>query len=135
MVSNKLGHKNHWAVADYLQRSARHLSSQTDLDHAYAVGSMAVEYAVAGHNAVMPAIIRDQDQDYSWTLEMAPLDKVANVEKFLPEEYIREDGYGITEACRKYLTPLICGEPDTPYKNGLPVHAELTLELVDKKLG
>ena len=135
MISAKLGHKNHWAVADYLQRSARHLSSQTDLDHAYAVGSEAVEYAVAGHNAVMPAIIRGEDQDYSWTLEMAPLDKVANVEKFLPAEYIREDGYGITEACRKYLTPLICGEPDTPYRNGLPVHAKLELKLTDKKLG
>ena len=135
MISAKLGHKNHWAVADYLQRSARHLSSQTDLDHAYAVGAEAVEYAVAGHNAVMPAIIRGEDQDYSWTLEMAPLDKVANVEKFLPAEYIREDGYGITNACRKYLTPLICGEPDTPYRNGLPVHAKLELELADKKLG
>ena len=134
MISAKLGHKNHWAVADYLQRSARHLSSQTDLDHAYAVGAEAVEYAVAGHNAVMPAIIRGEDQDYSWTLEMAPLDQVANVEKFLPADYIREDGYGITEACRKYLTPLICGEPDTPYKNGLPVHAELVLNLAEKKL-
>lgn len=134
MISAKLGHKNHWAVADYLQRSARHLSSQTDLDHAYAVGAEAVEYAVAGHNAVMPAIIRGEDQDYSWTLEMAPLDQVANVEKFLPADYIREDGYGITEACRKYLTPLICGEPDTPYKNGLPVHAELALNLAEKKL-
>ena len=135
MVSSKLGHKNHWAVADYLQRSARHLSSQTDLDHAYAVGKEAVEYAAAGHNAVMPAIIRGDGDDYSWKLEMAPLEKVANVEKFLPPEYISKDGYGITEACRKYLTPLICGEPKTPYKDGLPVHAELKLELVDKKLG
>eukprot|EP00903_Cladosiphon_okamuranus_P004275 g4273.t1 len=134
MISTKLGHKNHWAVADYLQRSARHLSSQTDLDHAHAVGVEAVEYAVAGHNAVMPAIIRGTGTEYSWSLEMAPLDKVANVEKFLPKEYIREDGYGITETCRDYLTPLICGEPKTPYKDGLPVHAELALKLVEKKL-
>lgn len=133
MVSSKLGHKNHWAVADYLQRSARHLSSQTDLDHAYAVGVEAVEYAAAGHNSVMPAIIRGKGE-YSWTLEMAPLDKVANVEKFLPPEYIREDGYGITDACREYLTPLICGEPETPYEKGLPIHAKLKRQLIEKKL-
>lgn len=134
LISNKLGHKNHWAVADYLQRSARHLASKTDLDQAYAVGEEAVEYAVAGHNAVMPAIIREEGTNYRWKLEMAPLDKVANVEKFLPADYIRGDGYGITEACRDYLTPLICGEPDTPYKDGLPVHATLSCALVDKIL-
>lgn len=135
MISANLGHKNHWAVADYLQRSARHLSSQTDLDHAFAVGAEAVEYAVAGHNAVMPAIIRNEGSEYSWGLDMAPLDKVANVEKFLPEDYISEDGYGITDACREYLTPLISGEPETPYKDGLPVHAKLKLSLAEKKLG
>ena len=135
MISTKLGHKNHWAVADYLQRSARHLASQTDLDQAYAVGAEAVEYAIAGHNAVMPAITRDEGSEYSWTLEMAPLNKIANVEKFLPKEYISEDGYGITESCRRYLSPLIYGEPQTPYKDGLPVHAKLALTMVDKKLG
>ena len=134
IVSEGLGLKNHWAVADYLQRSARHLSSQTDLDHAIAVGNEAVEYAVAGHNAVMPAIIRDANAPYAWHLDMAPLSNIANVEKFLPPEYISEDGYGITEACRDYLTPLISGEAHTPYNNGLPVHAALTFSLIDKRL-
>ena len=135
MIQSELGHKYHWAVADYLQRSARHISSQTDLDHAYAVGAEAVKYAIEGHNAVMPAIIREGGETYSWHLEMAPLDQVANVEKFLPAEYIREDGYGITDAGRAYLQPLIAGEAYTPYENGLPVHAKLKLQLTDKKLG
>lgn len=135
MIRNELGHKFHWSLADYLQRSARHLSSQTDLDHAYAVGEKAVEYAIEGHNAVMPAIIRDPGETYSWHLEMAPLDQIANVEKFLPAEYIREDGYGISEAGRAYLQPLIEGEAFQPYKNGLPVHAQLKFILIDKKLG
>ena len=135
MVQNELGYKYHWAVADYLQRSARHLSSQIDLDQAYAVGTEAVKYAVAGHNAVMPAIIRDKGKIYSWHLEMAPLNKIANVEKFLPREYIREDGYGISEAGRRYLQPLIEGEAFQPYKYGLPVHAKLKRQLVSKKLG
>ncbi|MEQ9210435.1 MAG: diphosphate--fructose-6-phosphate 1-phosphotransferase, partial [Pseudomonadales bacterium] len=118
-----------------LQRSARHLSSQTDLDQAYAVGTEAVRYAVAGHNAVMPAIIRDTGEVYSWHLEMVPLDKIANVEKYLPSEYIREDGYGISDAGRRYLQPLIEGEAFQPYKNGLPVHAKLKRQMADKKLG
>lgn len=140
MIQSELGHKYHWAVADYLQRSARHISSQTDLDHAYAVGAEAVKYAIEGHNAVMPAITRSNPSDkpgndYSWHLEMAPLDQIANVEKFLPAEYIREDGYGITEAGRAYLQPLIAGEAYPPYKDGLPVHAKLKLQLTGKKLG
>ncbi len=134
-IQNTLHLKYHWTVADYLQRSARHLSSQTDLDQAVAVGREAVEYAVAGHNAVMPAIVREQGEAYRWHLEMAPLQQIANVEKFLPPEYIREDGYGITDAARKYLQPLIQGEAPQPYKNGLPVHAELKLELAPKKTG
>lgn len=135
MIRGELGHKFHWSLADYLQRAARHIASQTDLDHAYAVGVKAVEYALEGHNAVMPAIIRDEGVEYSWHLEMAPLDQIANVEKFLPTEYIREDGYGITEAGRAYLQPLIEGEAHQPFKNGLPVHAKLKLVLTDKKLG
>ncbi len=135
MIQGELGYKYHWAVADYLQRSARHLASKTDLDQAYAVGTEAIKYALAGHNAVMPAILRNEGDSYSWRLDMAPLDKIANVEKFLPNEYIREDGYGITEAGRQYLQPLIEGEAYQPYKNGLPVHSELKLQLIDKKLG
>ena len=134
MVQTELGLKYHWAVADYLQRSARHIASQVDVDHAYAVGAEAVEYAVAGHNSVMPAIVRESGEDYRWHLEMAPLEQIANIEKFLPTEYIRADGYGISAAGRAYLQPLIAGEAHQPYSNGLPVHASLKRQLVTKKL-
>jgi len=134
MIRDNLGHKFHWSLADYLQRAARHVASQTDMEQAYAVGAKAVEYALEGHNSVMPAIIREQGENYAWHLEMAPLDKIANVEKFLPEEYIREDGYGISEAGRAYLQPLIEGEAYQPYDKGLPVHAKLKLVLATKQL-
>ena len=134
MIREELGHKYHWALADYLQRSARHLASQSDLDHALAVGEKAVEYAVAGQNAVMPAIIRTGDNPYSWEIQAAPLDQIANVEKMLPAEFIREDGYGITEAAKTYLSALVEGEAPTPWKNGLPVHAKIKGALVAKKL-
>ena len=134
LIKDQLGYKYHWAVADYLQRSARHVASATDLDQAYAVGKAAVEYAVAGKNAVMPAIRRKSDSPYSWDIVEAPLDKIANVEKQLPPEYIRADGFGITDAARAYLLPLIAGEAETPWSNGLPVHTELQLKLVEQKL-
>ncbi len=134
MIRDELGLKYHWALADYLQRSARHLSSQTDVDHAIAVGEKAVEYAIAGENAVMPAIIRTSDDPYAWEIQSAPLDQVANIEKMLPAEYISEDGYGITEAARTYLGALIEGEAATPWENGLPVHAKIKGVLVNKKL-
>lgn len=134
MIREELGLKYHWALADYLQRSARHLASQSDLDHALAVGAKAVDYAVAGHNAVMPAIIRTGDNPYSWEVQAAPLDQIANVEKMLPPEYIREDGYGITEQAKTYLSALIEGEAPTPWKDGMPVHAKISGVLVEKKL-
>ena len=134
MIREELGLKYHWALADYLQRSARHLASQSDLDPALAVGQKAVEYAIEGKNAVMPAIIRTGDNPYSWEIQAAPLDQIANVEKMLPAEYIREDGYGITEQARTYLSALIEGEAPTPWKNGLPVHAKIRGVLVDKRL-
>jgi ATP-dependent phosphofructokinase / diphosphate-dependent phosphofructokinase len=134
MIREELGLKYHWALADYLQRSARHLSSKSDLDHAIAVGQKAVEYAIEGQNAVMPAIIRTGNNPYTWEIQSAPLDQIANVEKMLPAEYIREDGYGITEEARTYLKALIAGEAVTPWKDGLPVHAKLEGVLIDKKL-
>ena len=134
MIREELGLKYHWALADYLQRSARHLSSKSDLDHAIAVGQKAVEYAIEGQNAVMPAIIRTGDNPYAWEIQSAPLDQIANVEKMLPAEYISEDGYGITEEARTYLKALIAGEAVTPWKDGLPVHAKLEGVLIDKKL-
>jgi ATP-dependent phosphofructokinase / diphosphate-dependent phosphofructokinase len=135
LVNQKLGFKQHWAVPDYLQRSARHLASKTDADQAWAVGKAAVEYALAGRNAVMPVIKRVSDAPYRWKIEPAPLDKVANHEKKMPRSYITRDGYGITAACRKYLEPLIRGEDPPPYgRDGLPQYVVLRKTLVAKKL-
>ncbi len=134
LVTDALGYKHHWAVSDYLQRSARHVASATDLAQAQAVGHAAVEYAVAGHNAVMPAIRRLSDSPYRWDIVPAPLDKVANQEKMMPKNFITKDGYGITAAARRYLAPLIAGEAATTWHEGLPVVANLQLKLIRKKL-
>ncbi len=134
LINAKLGYKYHWAVADYLQRAARHIASKTDVDQAYAVGKAAVEMAIAGKNAVMPAIRRLSDTPYKWDIVEAPLAQVANVEKKMPRDFITEDGYGISEACRRYLAPLIEGEDAPPYKNGLPDYVRLKNIAVAKKL-
>lgn len=134
MVKDELGYKYHWAVADYLQRAARHVASATDVEQAYAVGRAAVELALAGKTAVMPTIVRQQDAPYRWKIGEAPLAKVANVEKRMPKRFISRDGFGITGAARRYLAPLIAGEDYPPYRNGLPVYARLKNELVEQKL-
>lgn len=134
MVKNELGYKYHWAVSDYLQRAARHIASATDVEQAYAVGRAAVEFAVAGKNAVMPTIERKKTKKYGWTIGEAPLKKVANVEKKMPRKFITKDGFGITPSARDYLAPLIEGESYPPYKNGLPQFAKLKLAAVAKKL-
>ncbi len=134
MVKEKLGYKYHWAVADYLQRSARHIASRTDVDQAYAVGKAAVEYAVKGINAVMPAIIRKSSRPYRWKIEAVPLAKVANVEKKVPRNFITADGFGITAACRRYLEPLIAGEDYPPYRKGLPAYVKIKGRAVKRKL-
>ena len=135
LVKEKLGYKYHWALPDYLQRSARHLASKTDAEQAYAVGKAAVEYALAGHNAVMPVIVRTSDTPYRWKIEPAPLSKVANHEKKMPRGFITRDGFGITAAARRYLLPLIQGELPPPYgKDGLPRYATLRNQLIEKKL-
>jgi 6-phosphofructokinase len=131
MISS-IGLKNHWAVSDYLQRSARHISSKTDLDQAYAVGKKAVEFALAGKNAVMPVIKRLSNKPYKWKIEAASLSKVANVEKTLPKGYISKDGFTISSKGIDYLTPLIQGEPPLEFKNGIPVVAKLKNVLVKK---
>jgi ATP-dependent phosphofructokinase / diphosphate-dependent phosphofructokinase len=126
LVKDKTGHKVHWTVPDYLQRSARHLASKTDLDQAMAVGKAAVEFALKGMSGVMPVIKRISNSPYKWKIEAAPLDKIANHEKKMPANFIRKDGYGITAACRTYLAPLIAGEASVPYgKDGLPVYLKL----------
>jgi len=136
LVKSKLGYKYHWAVPDYLQRSARHLASKTDAEQAYAVGKAAVEYALAGKNAVMPVIKRVSNKPFKWKIAPAPITKIANIEKKLPPNYIRKDGFGITAAARTYFEPLIRGEDKPPYDatSGLPKYAQLKRVLVKKKL-
>jgi 6-phosphofructokinase 1 len=134
LISSKLGHKCHWAVPDYLQRSARHIASETDVEQAYAVGRAAVEFAMAGRSAVMPAIRRLSDLPYRWDIIEAPLSEVANKEKLLPRNFISADGFGITEAARRYLAPLIVGEAYPPSKNGLPDYVKLRNAVIPKKL-
>ncbi len=134
IVKEELNLKYHWSVADYLQRAARHIASKTDVDQAYAVGKAAVEMALRGHNAVMPSIVRKSDKPYRWSIGMADLRKVANVEKKMPANFISRDGYGITARCRQYLVPLIKGEAYPPYRNGLPQYVTLKNVAVPKKL-
>lgn len=133
LVKQHLGYKYHWAVADYLQRSARHIASKTDVDQAYALGRAAVEFALAGDSAIMPVIVRTSDNPYRWEIGQADLANVANAEKFMPGEFISDDGFGITSACRAYLEPLIQGEDYPPYRNGMPDYARLENVPVAKK--
>jgi len=134
MIREDLGLKYHWGVADYLQRAARHIASKSDVEQAYALGEAAVKYALAGDNSVMPTVDRISDNPYKWEIGKASLDQVANVEKMMPRDYISEDGFGITQACRTYLGPLMEGEDYPPYKNGLPQYVMLDHKMVDKKL-
>ena len=134
MVKDALGYKFHWAVADYLQRAARHIASKTDVKQAYELGKKAVQLAIKGENSVMPTIDRISDEPYKYKIGMAPLSKVANVEKFMPKSFITKDGFGITKKCKAYLYPLIQGEDYPKYKKGLPQYVTLKNVAVDKKL-
>ena len=133
-ITEALDYKYHWAVADYLQRAARHLASKTDVEQAYAVGREAVTLALAGKNSMMPAIRRISQTPYQWDVISAPLSQIANQEKFMPRDFISENGFGITQACRDYLSPLIQGEDFPPFENGLPKVAKLKLAKVEQKL-
>jgi 6-phosphofructokinase 1 len=135
MIKDALGYKYHWAVADYLQRAARHLASESDVEQAYALGKAAVEKAIEGKNSIMPTVVRESSKPYKWSIGEAPLSEVANVEKMMPADFISEDGYGITDKCREYLYPLIQGEAYPPYKdNGMPDYVTLKLNSVARKL-
>lgn len=134
LIKSELGYKYHWAVADYLQRAARHIASETDVEQAYAMGKAAVEFALSGKNAVMPIIERTNDTPYQWKIGEAALAEVANQEKHLPRDFITTDGFGITDIARTYLAPLIEGEAYPPYKNGLPQYVQLKNQAVEKKL-
>ncbi|MDR6993142.1 6-phosphofructokinase [Luteimonas sp. 3794] len=134
-VKDTLGYKVHWTLPDYLQRSARHVASKTDVDQAMAVGRAAVQFALAGRNATMPSIKRTSDAPYRWTIEAAPLEKVANHEKIMPAGFIRRDGFGITAAARRYLEPLIRGEAPPPYgRDGLPKYVTVDAPAVPRCL-
>jgi 6-phosphofructokinase len=134
MIKQELGYKYHWAVSDYLQRAARHIASGTDVEQAYAMGKAAVEFALAGRNAVMPTIVRESTNPYRWSVGEALLSDVANKEKKMPRDFITADGFGITPAAREYFAPLILGEDYPPYRNGLPQYARLQQVLAPKKL-
>jgi 6-phosphofructokinase 1 len=134
LVREKLNYKYHWAVADYLQRAARHIASKTDVAQAYAVGKAAVELALKGRNAVMPTVVRKSNKPYRWTIGVADLKEIANVEKKMPRDYITEDGFHITAKCREYLAPLIQGEDYPPFRSGLPAYVRLKNAAVPKKL-
>lgn len=134
MIKAELGYKYHWAVADYLQRAARHIASATDVEQAYAMGKAAVDFALAGKNAVMPTIVRESANPYRWSVGEAALSDVANREKKMPRDFITADGFGITESAREYFAPLIQGEDYPPYKNGLPDYARLQQVLATKVL-
>jgi len=134
MIKEKHGYKYHWAVADYLQRAARHIASKTDVDQAYAVGKAAVQFALQGKTAIMPTIVRTSNKPYRWKIGSTSLASVANVEKMMPRSYITKDGFGITIRCKTYLAPLIKGEDYPPYRNGLPRYVELKNSPVPKIL-
>ncbi|MCF6198011.1 MAG: 6-phosphofructokinase [Hyphomicrobiaceae bacterium] len=134
LVKDALGYKFHWAVADYMQRAARHIASKTDVEQAYAMGKAGVEMALEGKNSIMPAIIRTSNDPYKWEVGSGDLKDIANVEKMMPREYISKDGFGISDAGREYLLPLIQGEDYPPYKNGMPDYVTLKNQIVDKKL-
>ncbi len=135
MVRDKLGYKYHWAVADYLQRAARHIASRSDVEQAYAMGKAAVELALAGKNSVMPTVVRTSNKPYRWKIGEAKLSRVANVEKMMPKSYITKDGFGITKRCRDYLAPLMQGEDYPPYgKDGMPKYIQLKNVAAPKKL-
>ena len=134
LVKDRLGHKYHWALADYLQRAARHIASKVDVEQSYKLGVAAVKLALAGRNAVMPVIERVSDKPYRWRIGVANLADVANKEKMMPREFITADGYHITQKCRAYLSPLIQGEAPPPFRNGLPDYVRLRNAPVPKKL-
>jgi len=134
IVKQGLNLKYHWGVADYLQRAARHIAAKSDVEQAYAMGKAAVELALKGRNSVMPTVVRKSNKPYKWTIGVADLSKVANVEKMMPADFISADGFGITAKCRTYLEPLIKGEDYPPYKDGLPQYVRLKNVAVKKKL-
>jgi 6-phosphofructokinase len=134
MIKESLGYKFHWAVADYLQRAARHLASESDVEQAFALGKAAVEKALEGKNSIMPTVVRESSSPYKWSIGEAPLSEVANVEKMMPMDFISDDGYGITDKCKEYLYPLIQGEAYPPYENGMPKYVTMKGISVEQKL-
>jgi len=134
VVKNELKLKTHGAVLDYCQRSGRHLASKVDVIQAIECGKRAVELAGRGGTGRMVTIVREQDAPYQWSLSHTDAANIANQEKKIPSEYIREDGFHITEGFRTYCLPLIQGEDYPPYHEGLPAYTRLKKALVTPKL-
>lgn len=134
MVGDHFNCKTHYAVPDYLQRSASHIVSQTDWDMAYRAGKAAVQAAMDGEHGVLPVIEVIDTCPLVWRYKNIELVAVADEEKVVPDEFITENGMDITEAALEYLRPLIKGERLIPHKHGLPDIRPLKFNLVDKKL-
>ena len=134
MIMNNLKLKVHWAVSDYLQRAARHISSSVDVDQAYKLGTESVELAKKNITDVMLTIEKKKSSKFKWSIGTTKLDNVANIEKKLPKNYIKSNGYEITAACKKYISNLIEGESFPIFKNGYPLYAKMKCKLIKKKL-
>ncbi len=134
LVNRETKLKTHGAVLDYCQRSGRHLASGTDVSQAIACGAHAVALAEQGLSGVMVTIQRTSDRPYAWSTGHTDASNIANQEKMLTPDMIREDGYHITQKFRDYCLPLIQGEDAPPYEQGLPAYVRLKKALVPKKL-
>ena len=117
------------------QRAAAHCSSQTDNDEAYLAGQAAVEAAIEGHTDKMVTLLRGDGDTYTCETGLAPLSEIANGVKKLPESWINEDGVSMNYNFYKYALPLIQGEVEVPYENGVPTFAKLKMVKIPRKLG
>ena len=135
IITNKLKYKVHWAVSDYLQRAARHIASTVDVDQAYALGLESIKVAKLDNNNIMLTIKSTKiKQKYKWSISSTNLNNVANVEKMLPKNFIKSNGFEITRSCKEYISNLIQGEDYPSYDNGIPQYAKLECKTIKKKL-
>jgi 6-phosphofructokinase 1 len=134
MIHERLGYKHHWAIPDYLQRSAGHWLSAVDHAQAVAVGRAAVELALDGHGGVFPAIRRLADAPYHWEVAEEDTGRIANLERRLPPAFVRADGLHVTQAACDYIRPLIQGEVAQATRDGLPDYGPLPLVMVPRRL-
>ncbi len=135
IISSELKYKVHWAVSDYLQRAARHIASKVDVQQAYALGLESIKVAKLDNNNIMLTIKSTKTkQKYKWSISSTNLNNVANVEKMLPKNFIKSNGFEITRSCKEYISNLIQGEDYPSYENGIPQYAKLECKTIKKKL-